>query len=160
MNIFVLDKCPIKAAQYQCDKHVVKMILETAQLLCSVYPNGEAPYKRTHYNHPCAIWTRESWANYYWLYKHGIALGNEYTYRYNKIHKSIDAIIWCWENISRNNFQLLHTVNEHDPITFPKCMPDEYKVDDIVQSYRNYYKGAKRDIAKWTKRPVPNWFNE
>lgn len=155
MNIFVLDKDPVIAAQMQCDKHVVKMILETAQLLCSVFPNGEAPYKRTHYNHPCAVWARESWANYYWLYKHGIALCNEYTYRYNKLHKSTDIIIWCWENIK---FEYFNRVDEHDPVSFIKCMPDEYKVDDIVQSYRNYYKGAKKDIAKWTKRDIPEWF--
>ncbi len=155
MNIFILDKCPIKAAQYQCDKHVVKMILETAQLLCSIYEPNTAPYKRTHYNHPCAVWARESWANYYWLYKHGIALCNEYHYRYGKQHKSLAVIVWCWENIK---FDLFARVDEHDPISFTKCMPDEYKVDDIVQSYRNYYKSAKKDIAKWTKRPIPDWW--
>lgn len=152
MNIFVLDKDPIKAAQLQCDKHVVKMILETAQLLCSIYPEGTAPYKRTHYNHPCAKWTRESWANYYWLYNHGIALCNEYTYRYNKIHKSMDIIIWCWHNIK---FDMFDRVKEHDPTSFVKCMPDQYKVDDVVQSYQNYYKNEKASIAKWTKRPIP-----
>ena len=65
MNIFVLDNDPFKAAEYQCDKHVVKMVLETAQLLCSAHET--APYKRTHYNHPCAIWTRSSLSNYMWL---------------------------------------------------------------------------------------------
>lgn len=139
----------------QCDKHIVKMILETAQLMCSIYPKDTAPYKRTHYNHPCAVWTRESWANYYWLYKHGIALGNEYTKRYGKVHKSIAAIIWCWENIDFNLFQ---RVDEHEPIVFVKCMPEECKVDDVVQSYRNYYMKHKRDIAKWTKRQPPDWW--
>lgn len=155
MNIFVLDKDPILAAQYQCNAHVVKMILETAQLLCSIFPEGTAPYKRTHYNHPCAKWARESWANYYWLYKHGMGLSYEYTVRYGKQHKSTDIIIWCWEHI---DFKLFERIEEHDPITFPKCMPDEYKVDDVVQSYRNYYKGAKKDIARWTKRNPPDWW--
>jgi hypothetical protein len=156
MNIFVLDKDPITAAQYQCDKHIVKMCLETAQLLCSIFPNGQAPYKRTHYNHPCAKWARESWANYYWLYKHGMALCHEYYFRYNKKHKCQDVIQWCWKNL--DNFDIFNRVEEYDPINFPKCMPDEYKVDDVVQSYRNYYKGAKKEFAKWTNRDVPDWF--
>lgn len=155
MNIFILDYDPIKAAQMQCDKHVVKMCLETAQLLCSIYPNGQAPYKRTHYNHPCSKWARESWANYYWLYKHGIALCNEYTFRYRKTHKCLDIMIWCWSNI---DFKLLDRVDEYEPIAFPKCMPDDCKVNDVVQSYRNYYIKHKGHIATWTKRNVPDWF--
>lgn len=149
MNIFVLDKCPVKAAQMQCNKHIVKMILETAQLLCSIYEPGTAPYKRTHYNHPCAIWTRESLSNYMWLINHGYALCDEYLYRYSKRHKSADVIHWCHDNIKLTDKGLT---------PFPKCMPDEYKVEDVVQSYRNYYKGAKKDIAKWTKRNVPDWW--
>ena len=79
VNIFVLDEDPIQAAFQQCNKHVVKMVTETAQLLCSVYPKGVAPYKRTHYNHPCAVWARTSLENYLWLLEHGEALGLEYT---------------------------------------------------------------------------------
>lgn len=156
MNIFVLDYDPIKAAQMQCDKHVVKMILETAQLLCSIYPANTAPYKRTHYNHPCAVWTRESIANYTWLYNHGIALCEEYSYRYNKIHKSQSIILWC-----KNNIKYEHFIKGNDltPIVFPKCMPEECKVNDVVESYRKYYKTHKKDIAKWTKRDIPNWWN-
>ena len=101
LNIFVLHKNPQLAAQYQCDKHVVKMILETAQLLCSPYVPGVAPYRRTHYNHPCAKWTRESQSNYFWLGIHGLALADEYTYRYGKIHKSVDVIKWC---LARGSF--------------------------------------------------------
>ena len=74
MNIFVLDKNPIRAAKMACDKHVVKMILESAQMLCSVQPEGTAPYKRSFYNHPCTKWVRESDANYDWLIEHGLAL--------------------------------------------------------------------------------------
>ena len=92
MNIFILDQDPVKSAQFQCNKHVVKMCLETAQLLCSVFPSGLAPYKRTHYNHPCAKWARDSWCNYMWLISHGHALCNEYEYRYNKIHKCQEII--------------------------------------------------------------------
>ena len=84
MNIFVLDYNPKRAAQMQCDKHVVKMPLETAQILCSAFEPGTAPYKRTHYNHPCSVWGRESKVNYKWLIEHGLALSDEYTYRYGK----------------------------------------------------------------------------
>ena len=150
MNIFVLDLDPVKAAQYQCDKHVVKMILETAQLLCSVYPDGEAPYKRTHYNHPCAKWTRESMGNYNWLIKHGYALCDEYKFRYNKEHKSRSVIDWCNKDTG--------IVPHHIPTQFPECMPDQYKTGNIVYSYRNYYMIEKRDIAKWSKRSQPDWW--
>jgi len=150
MNIFVLDLDPVKAAQYQCDKHVVKMILETAQLLCSVYPDGEAPYKRTHYNHPCAIWTRESYINYQWLIEHGYALCDEYKFRYNKEHKSRSVIDWCNKDTG--------IVPHHIPTQFPECMPDQYKTGNIVYSYRNYYMIEKRDIAKWSKRSQPDWW--
>jgi hypothetical protein len=162
MNIFVLDECPIKAAQMQCDKHVVKMILETAQLLCSIFPNGEAPYKRTHYNHPCAKWTREKAQNYYWLIVHGQALCEEYAHRYGKYHKSQYVIDWCRKNIKFEMFPVEEyggwddNIDDHSP--FPKCMPDDCKVEDVVQSYRNYYSKHKRHIAKWTKRKQPAWW--
>jgi len=89
MNIFVLSSDPIEAAQMLCGKHVVKMPLESAQLLCSPYPKGAAPYRRTHYNHPCAVWARESLGNYLWLVEHGLALCDEFNSRYKK--KNISA---------------------------------------------------------------------
>lgn len=155
MNIFVLDTDPVKAAQMQCDKHVVKMILESAQLLCGIFPDG-APYKRTHYNHPCSKWLRESPANYFWLIKHGLALCNEYTYRYNKVHKSSAVIVWCEK--AAKDYIHFESIKSKELTPFVKCMPDEYKVEDVVQSYRNYYRGAKKDIAVWTKRNQPDWW--
>lgn len=152
MNIFVLDECPIKAAQMQCNAHVVKMALETAQLLCSIFPNYIAPYKRTHYNHPCSIWTRKSYENYQWLLKHGFALCEEYTERYGKQHKCKDVISWCKDNVKLEMFPEV-ILTEH-----PKCMPEECKVNDVVESYRNYYLTNKRKIAKW-KRNKPEWWN-
>src|ERR1700761_7698925 len=95
MNIFVLDLDPKTCAKYHCDKHVVKMILETAQLLCNAQRKcGINPkirielYKETHKNHPCSIWASQSIKNYEWLSTLGIFLCDEYTERYNKIHKS------------------------------------------------------------------------
>jgi hypothetical protein len=153
MNIFILDTDPVIAAQMQCDKHVVKMILETAQLLCSVFPDGKAPYKKTHINHPCSKWTRESSCNYMWLLDHGNALVNEYTFRYDKVHKSAAVISWCKDNIKYTSFE------RHIRTKFKQCMPEIYHDNDPVVAYRNYYIGEKKKIAKWNKaRKAPDWF--
>ena len=93
MNIFVLDYDPVKAALFQCDKHIVKMPLETAQLLCSAFKDVSTPYKKTHLNHPCAKWARKSKHNYEWLILHGLALCDEYQYRYKKTHQSKKVIL-------------------------------------------------------------------
>ena len=160
MNIFILDKDVKKCAQYHCDKHVVKMILETAQLLCGVHHvtahdtaqvTDQVPYKLSHKNHPCSIWARESLSNYLYLCELGLELCYEYTHRYGKRHKSQDVIEWC----------LTNKPNILDKgFTEPaKAMPDEYKVDDVVQSYRNYYCGAKSGFAVWKMRDIPHWYN-
>lgn len=100
MNIFVLDEDPVAAARMLCDQHVVKMTLETAQLLCSAHANGAAPYRRTHYDHPCAVWTRASTANYLWLCCHGQALADEYTYRFDREHASERVVRWALEHMA------------------------------------------------------------
>ena len=148
MNIFVLDNDPFKAAEYQCDKHVVKMVLETAQLLCSAHET--APYKRTYYNHPCAIWTRSSLSNYMWLCEHGLGLAREYTFRYNKVHKSTEVIEWARLNMPNIlNLGLL---------PFAQAMPDKYKHEDAVVAYRNYYIHEKARLATWKHSACPAWF--
>ena len=155
MNIFILDKDVKKCAQYHCDKHVVKMILETAQLLCGVHHmtnpvNEHVPYKLSHKNHPCAIWARESYTNYLYLCELGLALCDEYTYRYGKRHKSMEVILWCIGN--RPN------IADKGLTEFAKAMPEEYKVKSAVESYRNYYRGAKSGFASWKNRDIPKWF--
>jgi hypothetical protein len=152
MNIFFLDFDTQKCAKYHCDKHVVKMILETSQILCGVHwvIGNEAPYKLSHKNHPCSIWSRESLSNYLYLCDLGLELCKEYTYRYGKRHKSQDVIEWCLMNKP--------DIVDKDFTTPPKAMPDEYKVDDVIQSYRNYYVGAKKDFCKWKNRDIPEWF--
>lgn len=160
MNIFFLDYDTKKCAEYHCDKHVVKMILETAQLLCGSHwvIGSEAPYKLSHKNHPCAIWVRESLSNYLYLCDLGLELCEEYTYRYGKRHKSQDIIEWC----------LVNKLNIHD-VGFtlpPLAMPDEFKIvsycypiESVVLSYQKYYKGAKSGIVSWKNRPIPEWFS-
>ena len=158
MNIFFLDWDVEKNAQYHCDKHVVKMVLETAQLLCGVHHMTEhdtvhdtvhVPYKLSHKNHPCAIWARESLTNYLYLGELGLELSKEYTYRYSKRHKSQEIIEWCLTN---------HPHIDDKGFTLPpKAMPDEYKVEDVVESYRNYYMGPKKSFLSWKNREVPDW---
>jgi hypothetical protein len=153
MNIFLLDTDPYKCAVYHNDKHVVKMILETAQLLCGVHwvLDSEAPYKLSHKNHPCAIWTRECIENYVWLCDLGLALSKEYSHRYNKRHKSQDIIEWCYDNKPS-----LRTNGDITP--FALAMPDECKIGDAVESYREYYMTEKRSLASWKMRSQPQWF--
>ena len=153
MNIFVLDKNPEICAKYHCDKHVVKMILEGVQLLCGSHwtTGSEAPYKLSHKNHPCSIWVRECVENYVWLCDLTMELCKEYTYRYGKTHKSQQVLEWCMTNIPN--------LPERGEITsFALAMPDEYKVDCPVESYRNYYRGAKTSFASWKNRDIPEWF--
>ena len=155
MNIFFLDTDVKKCAEYHVDKHVVKMVLETAQLLCGAHHVTEqvterVPYKLSHKNHPCAIWVRESLSNYLYLCELGLELCKEYTYRYGKRHKSQDVIEWCV--INKPN---ILDIGFTEPA---KAMPDEYKVSSVVESYRNYYMGAKSGFAVWKNRETPYWF--
>ena len=144
MNIFYLDSDPVKAAQVQYNKHVVKMILESAQMLCTAhhhYDNGHnVPYKKAHYNHPSTIWCRQNASQYMWLYDHMIALGKEYTKRYKKTHLTITK---CAEVLK----QLPPTIPETIFTEPPQCMPDDYKVEgDSLSAYWNYYEQEKQLI--------------
>ncbi len=166
MNIFVLDECPVQSAQMQCDKHIVKMPLETAQMLCSVWhrhgQGDKVPYREVHKNHPCTLWTGDSLLNYDWLWKHGMELCFEYTRRYNKIHKCQQVIMDLEVYQCPFAFPITDCSTHH-----PQCMPDEYKSTELrihnntVRAYRRYYVNDKKDIAKWEKsRPMPKWFTQ
>jgi hypothetical protein len=156
MNIFVLDTDVIKCAQYHLDKHCTKMILETTQLLNNaliVHNESYEPiYRQTHKNHPASLWASVSLENFEWLTKLGLALCDEYTYRYGKIHKCQSLLQGFRASPSKLKMPNVGLT------PFAKCMPDQYKVADTVESYRNYYRGDKAYIAKWTKRSVPEWW--
>jgi hypothetical protein len=131
------------------------MILETAQLLCGVHHmtdqvTDQVPYKLSHKNHPCAIWSRESLSNYLYLCDLGLELCKEYTYRYGKRHKSQEVIEWCVTNKPN--------ICDKEFTEPARAMPNEYKVDSVVESYRNYYIGEKSKIAVWKNRDIPEWF--
>lgn len=137
----------------QLDRHVVKMTLETAQLLSSavIMNGGKAPYKAAYKGHPCTVWTSKSRENFLWLVAHGKALAEEYTFRYEKRHKSLDVI----EEVEKS----AHVVPSLGLLPFALAMPDKYKnPSDPVSSYRAYYLGEKTGFAKWTKRPPPDWW--
>ena len=171
MNIFVLDECPVQSAQMQCDKHIVKMPLETAQMLCSVFHrHGQGhlvPYREVHKKHPCTLWAGDSADNFCWLVQHGMELCFEYTRRYNKIHKCQQVIM----DLRETDWGTLQ-YQDMEKTPHPQCMPDEYKEQDgltpiyyvnnianAVRAYRRYYVNDKKDIAKWEKsRPMPKWF--
>ena len=154
MNIFVLDLDPKLASQYHNDRHVVKMILETAQILCTTHHNlgnHDVPYRSTHKNHPCTAWTRKSFDNYKWLEKLGLCLCEEYTFRYEKIHKSQEII----ENLPDPD------LDQFGLTEFALAMPEEYQIpNDPVTSYRLYYKRGKSHLASWKKRGKPFWWNK
>lgn len=182
MNIFILDENPTIAAQMLCDKHAAgKMAVESAQMLSTAHrmidgylekrksKSGKSTvkyfvhrtledvlYKAVHHNHPCTVWTMQSAANYEWHYKHFVALCEEYTYRYGKVHKTDrvlrDILATPPSYISTGTltpFALAMKAN-------PECMFE----GDPVKSYRAYYQ-TKQDRFKmeWTKREKPEWFS-
>ena len=180
MNIFVLDKDPVKAAQLQCDKHVVKMIVESAQMLSTTHrmldgiltlelsKNGrkvkrwvlddereQVVYKAVHMNHPCTVWTRESAGNYAWHYAHFVALCDEYTHRYGKVHATDkllrDTLAKTPKNIPNHGItQFALAMNAQ-----PQCIHPE----DPVRSYREFYQTKQdRFSMVWSNRQEPEWF--
>jgi len=160
MNIFVLDLNPEKCAQYHCDKHVVKMILESTQLLSTthhLYPGEKYEYikdllyKPTHENHPCTKWVREDLKNYSWLLQLLHYLHYEYLFRYGKLHKS--------RSLFRILSQNLPNLPDENLTPFAQAMPEQYKSENPVQSYRDYYINEKRDICKWYNQ-IPEWWED
>ncbi|UCF83015.1 MAG: hypothetical protein JSV50_17800 [Desulfobacteraceae bacterium] len=155
MNIFVLDLNIEKCARYHCDQHVVKMILESAQIACTALNQRgfTTPYKSTHFNHPCVLWAGASFANLQWLKKLARALNREYRYRFrtSKDHSSLAVV----DQIEEVKFESTGLTD------FPQAMPEQYKVSgDPVQAYRNFYVGEKLQFAKWTRRRRPAWVEE
>ena len=179
MNVFYLDSNPVIAAQMHNDKHVVKMIIEYAQLMSTAHrvldgelyygltKNGRkikrwkvgdnmegVLYKASHINHPSAIWARSSNNNYNWLYCLFCALCDEYTHRYGKVHMTDTKLR-----------DVLKTPPMNIPVSYktqpPQAMPDDVKVQgDSISAYKNYYINYKSGFNKYTKRKTPTWLQE
>ncbi len=161
MNIFYFYDCPKKSAQAQPDKMLVKMPLETAQMLCTAhreldgddYADKVGLYKRAYWNHPCTIWARETSENYWWLFKHFLALGDEYTYRYGKEHSSVAKLKYVLQTYPK-------AIKEDERTTVAQAMPEEYKDEDPIVAYRNYCINEKH-YAKWERgRCKPTWWTK
>ena len=156
MNIFILDTDIETCVKYHCNKHVIKMILESNQLLCTAHHlsgNSDSRLlKVTHKNHPCSLWVRESINNYRFLVKLCKSLCAEYTFRYGKIHLHernglVDYLIENVPNLPEGNMT-----------DFKLCMPEEYKIGtDAISSYRNYYLKGKAHMLDYKKREIPDW---
>jgi hypothetical protein len=153
MNIFFLDRDSVACARLHSDQHVVKMVLETAQILCAaLHRHGiAAPYKPTHAGHPCVRWAGDSLSHWRWTRSLGLALGEEYTFRRQRIHASATVIAALPEVPD------IPDLGWSDP---PQAMPDIYRQDDCVAAYRAYYAAEKANFAgkgaaRWSNRPRP-----
>ena len=152
MNIFYLDEDLTLCAQAHCDKHVIKMLLESAQILCSVlHKTGQgAPYRATHMRHPCVIWAAKSMANWLWLKALAKELNQEYRFRFesSKDHKSFSVISGL----------LLPIIKDIGLTERPQAMPEIYqRLGDPLTAYRNYYKAEKSHLLEYRKRGLPQW---
>jgi hypothetical protein len=177
MNIFYLSHDAKQCAEMHVDKHVVKMLLEYAQLLSTAHrvldgvlvvgvsktgrkqtqyvlndDRQSILYSATHVNHPSAVWVRQSVSNYMWLTNLLVELCAEYTYRYGKVHKcERDGLVKLLHQCIPDNIPL-SGFTEPTP-----AMPDEYKTKSSIDSYRNYYNGAKTKMFSWKQRSIPEW---
>ena len=154
MNIFILSLKLLQCAQYHCDQHVIKMILESAQMLCTavLLSGGKAGYRMVHAKHPCTLWALNSLSNWRWLRELAYELNDEYKYRYHREedHKSVQVI----KDLEEPN------IPDKGLTPFAQAMPEEFKDPDAVQAYRKYYAGAKFKFATWREREIPDWYIE
>lgn len=153
MNVFVLCNNPIFAARYHNNKHVVKIILESRELL--ELAHHETAYNgnrfRGNYNNPIAKWARQRLSNYLWLANYSLALCHEYTFRYGKIHKCEQRIRWLRKNVPTH-------LSPGNRTPFAIVVPDDVNTGNAVESYRLYYIKYKQHIAQWKHREVPYWY--
>lgn len=152
MNMFIFDKNMHTNVKYYPDVYTYKMLVESCQVLCSVYyfTNQEhlSPYKLTHKSHPVCIWVRKSLSNWKYLRDLALCIYDEYLYRYDKpSHKSGDIVLELLEP----NLQDIGLTE------FPQCFDDKYKCSDVVEGYRKYFCETKQHLMKWKNREIPNW---
>ena len=168
MNIFFLSRKASRCARWHCDKHVVKMMLETAQLLYTAHwvldvepdfataprrGDGEIGYRPIrNVRHPCAIWVRESLRHYSWLADLGVALCAEYRHRFGqgRQHSCEEHIFWLYAHRPA-------AIEDRGWKQPAQAMPAEWRRADSVAAYRAYYKGGKSHLLSYTARGVPHW---
>jgi len=169
MNLFILSLCVRECSEFMFDKHIVKIILEAVQMLCTAKHVLEPDdvdrtdatvklYKMAHKNHPVSIWVRSSLENYMWTISLVEAMHEEWRFRYNhpakKEHKSFAVAMYLKQNApSADKFPQTGLTR------FALAMPNEYKTDDPIESYRKYYQSKeKQRLASWKKREIPSWY--
>lgn len=159
MQLFVLDENVNKNVEYYVDKHVVKILTECCQILCTVYRQNTKDnipdfiYKITHKNHPCTLWAGQCKENWQYTLSLGQALYNEYQYRYNKPDKHLKALeIIKYLRICNIDLPEFKRMTD-----FTLAMPDKYKHENPIIAYRQYYIGEKQHLFKWSKRNKPDW---
>lgn len=167
MNIFVLDERPLVAAQYLDDVRVPKMIVESAQMLASALRRHGAtdeempiaktsgrPYLGGYKNHPCTIWAGNTSSNFAWLALHGLGLCVEYTRRFGKVHACESAI--------KHMIRMVDKIPAGITEPFALAMDDEYKQENAVEAYRNYYfsKRESKGGVRYNRTTAPLWWKE
>lgn len=183
MNRFRIEETPKKSAESHCDKHVPKMVVEEAQMLSTAHrmldgtielrpsksgkrmvkywklddDREDVLYKAVHMNHPCTIWSRQTKGNYLWAYELFVALCDEYSYRYGRIHLTDHLLRWDLKEPPKNIDQSMEVT------PFPLAMgsnPECMFPEDPIKSYRLFYQTKQdRFDMVWSKRPVPGWFS-
>jgi hypothetical protein len=160
VNIFVVNENPYIAARNLCDKHVVKMIVESCQMLSTSdqlhrgLPRNQR-YKIAYQHHPC-VRSLQNQSNYIWLTHHLRGLLQEYTARYSKHHSCEKLFEDYWMKT-----YLMHSF-DFSKTNFPKCMPDQFKTDSTIDSYRNYYRFKKETLKTFSYRipeNCPKWLD-
>lgn len=170
MNIFILDKNPKVAAQMMCDKHVVKMIIESAQIMSAVLDGnykveyrglgrpsdtlGLPQYPKAHAKHPSTLWSKKSRGNYRWLLKHMRALCSEYRRRYDKVHKLEGTLMIFEAQEQYLDFKYDRRTKFDIAIT-----NKEWHNVDPIKAYRTYYNMEKSRFAKWKMGNIPEWYS-
>ena len=151
MNIFYLDKDPVKAAKHLYNKHVVKMVLETAQMLSTAAraQGHDVGYKSAYPKHPMTMWVGSTLENYLYACRIGIALTEEYTKRYGKIHVCAEHLKWLYTNHPSTFTQRKSDTAYYSEEGIPECMPEEYKTKSIIQAYQMYYMMDKMGFARY-----------
>lgn len=162
MNLFILDKMPGIAAQFNNDSHVRKIILESVEMMGYTYDDGDfKPWlwlhkKGRHLNHPMSIWVRSSRANFDWTLQHAYALCDEFAFRFGKSHKCREHLDWIAANLPLDNLQ--SSMQTDWPRCFGQFKEVIEKSEDAIYDYRRYYMIAKRHLATWTRRGIPEWY--
>lgn len=156
MNIFYLSESPKRAARYHCDKHIVAMPKESAQMICTnlrAMGVQNVPYRSTHANHPCTVWARDTRENFEFLCELMYYQSEEYTKRYERVHKSFQVV----KPFLTSRYLKVFPVGRFEEP--PQCMPELFRKESTVLAYRNFYNKDKYRFAQWRYSEVPYWFN-